>query len=67
MQLTGLTSLSLVSKNRSPPNPAPEALSHLTALRQLKLSHGLTQASQQAGRVVHSVRRAAWRPRGAAG
>ncbi|PSC73680.1 adenylate cyclase [Micractinium conductrix] len=41
--LTCLTSLSLTAKWRHQPTHAPDALSQLTGLRQLKLSHGLTQ------------------------
>lgn len=46
MQLTGLCSLSLVALGpASPPTPLPDALSRLTGLRKLRISHGLTQAS----------------------
>lgn len=43
MQLTNLTSLSLVAKWRAQPTHLPDALAALSGLRQLKLSHGLTQ------------------------
>lgn len=41
--LTNLTSLSLVAKWRAQPTHLPDALAALSGLRQLKLSHGLTQ------------------------
>lgn len=43
LQLTALTALSLVAKWRSLPTHLPDAFAALAGLRQLKLSHGLTQ------------------------
>lgn len=43
MQLQNLTSLSLVAKWRAQPTHLPDAFAALSGLRQLKLSHGLTQ------------------------
>lgn len=47
--LTGLTALALAARLRARPTPVPDALSCLTGLAQLRISHGLTQVGWLAG------------------
>lgn len=45
-QLSCLTALALTARLRARPTPVPDALSTLTGLQQLKLSHGLQQVGE---------------------